>query len=397
MQNTEAIEWGQQALELGDALGDRAVQANALNTIGSARWFAGDAEGESLLLRSLQISLEDNRDDDVARAYTNLSGAAKASLELAKSRDYLDQGIAYCIQHDLDSSRMCMLSDRVATLLDLGSWEVAELQALELLDRLVLSRITRIPAVIVVALARARRGEPEGWELLDEALAHAVQTQESQFLCPVAAARAEVRWLAGDRHLVAEEVRAAYELAVEVGDAWYTGQLGVWLWRAGELSALPEVPELSTDVPAPFRLQVSGDPRAASEAWHELGFPYEAAMALADSSAEADLRAAIAQFDPLGARPMIAMTAARLRELGVGNIPRGARASTRANPAGLTGRELEVLALLEEGLRNAEIAGRLYLSEKTVAHHVSAVLAKLEVGSRGEAARKARALLAAAP
>ena len=150
-------------------------------------------------------------------------------------------------------------------------------------------------------------------------------------------------------------------------------------------------------MPAPFRLQVSGTPGAASAAWRELGYPYEAAMALADSSAEADLRAAIAEFDPLGARPMIAITAARLRELGVGNIPRGARASTRANPAGLTGRELEVLALLEEGLRNAEIAERLYLSEKTVAHHVSAVLAKLEVGSRGEAARKARALLAAAP
>ena len=236
---TQAVEWGQRALDLGDALGERAVQANALNTMGTARWFMGDAEGENLLLRSLQISLDDNRDDDVARAYTNLSGGAKASLELAKSRDYLDRGIAYCIQHDLDSSRLCMLSDHVTTLVELGEWEAAELQALELLDRLVLSRITRIPAVVVLALVRARRGEPGVWELLDEALAHAAMTQETQFLAPVAAARAEARWLGGEAHLVAGEVRSAYELAVSVEDWWYIGQLGVWLWRAGESVALP--------------------------------------------------------------------------------------------------------------------------------------------------------------
>jgi DNA-binding NarL/FixJ family response regulator len=75
----------------------------------------------------------------------------------------------------------------------------------------------------------------------------------------------------------------------------------------------------------------------------------------------------------------------RLRSGGARRIPRGPRPQTRANPAGLTGRELEVLALLAENLRNAQIADRLVVSEKTVDHHVSAILRKLDVRSRGEA------------
>ena len=68
---------------------------------------------------------------------------------------------------------------------------------------------------------------------------------------------------------------------------------------------------------------------------------------------------------------------------------RGPRQSTRANPAGLTAREMEILQLLAEGLRNADIAERLHVSAKTVHHHVSSGLAKLGVRTRGEAARAA--------
>jgi DNA-binding NarL/FixJ family response regulator len=67
-------------------------------------------------------------------------------------------------------------------------------------------------------------------------------------------------------------------------------------------------------------------------------------------------------------------------------VPRGPRAATRALPRGLTPRQLEVLELIATGATNAEIAERLVVSPKTVDHHVSAVLAKLEVGSRREAA-----------
>ena len=77
----------------------------------------------------------------------------------------------------------------------------------------------------------------------------------------------------------------------------------------------------------------------------------------------------------------------RLRDQGVTRLPRRPLPRTRANPAGLTDRQLEVLGLLADGLTNAEIADRLVLSVRTVDHHVAAILAKLGVASRREAAR----------
>ena len=78
-----------------------------------------------------------------------------------------------------------------------------------------------------------------------------------------------------------------------------------------------------------------------------------------------------------------------MKELGVKAIPRGPRAATRAAPAGLTPREQEVLTLLADGLPDREISERLFISERTVHHHVSAVLSKIGVSSRTAAAREA--------
>lgn len=85
--------------------------------------------------------------------------------------------------------------------------------------------------------------------------------------------------------------------------------------------------------------------------------------------------------------------ARRLRERGVRDLARRPRASTRADPAGVTAREVEVLRLIAEGLRNADIAERLFVSPKTVDHHVSAVLAKLDARTRAEAAARAGEIL----
>ncbi len=81
-----------------------------------------------------------------------------------------------------------------------------------------------------------------------------------------------------------------------------------------------------------------------------------------------------------------------LRSRGVRDIPRGPQRWTRDNPAELTRREVEVLALVQQGLSNVEIAERLFLSTKTVHHHVSAILRKLGVARRGQAAAEAARL-----
>jgi DNA-binding NarL/FixJ family response regulator len=139
----------------------------------------------------------------------------------------------------------------------------------------------------------------------------------------------------------------------------------------------------------PFALQVAGDWASAAARWEELGCPYEAARALGESDDEDAMRASLARFEQLGAQPMAQTIARRLRERGARAIPRGPRPATRAHPAGLTPREVEILGLLALDLRNAEIAARLSLAPKTVEHHVSSILSKLGARTRTEAVRLA--------
>jgi DNA-binding NarL/FixJ family response regulator len=123
---------------------------------------------------------------------------------------------------------------------------------------------------------------------------------------------------------------------------------------------------------------------AAADAWTAIGCPIWAALALGSSPDAADGRRALEIVDRLGAAG-VRTALLRSRSASGVPVPRGPRPSSRGNPAGLTARELEVLGLLVLGLSNAEIADRLYLSEKTVGHHVSAVLRKLDEPTRSRA------------
>jgi DNA-binding CsgD family transcriptional regulator len=216
---------------------------------------------------------------------------------------------------------------------------------------------------------RARRGDPSCWPLLDEAWERAVSADDLEFLAPAAAARAEAAWLEGRAEAIAAETEATYDLACRVNEPTTAGWLGCWRARAG----LPVEPP--DNVPERFRLQLDGDFEGASELLKAEGADYDAAIALVPSSDGPLLRAAHKQLLALGAKPAATIVARRLRELGERNLPRGPRGATRENPAGLTNRELEVLPLLAQGLRNSDIAQRLVVTPKTVDHHVSSIRA----------------------
>ena len=171
------------------------------------------------------------------------------------------------------------------------------------------------------------------------------------------------------------------------GTEWSAGELAVWLRRLGRDVDAPTLPPGS-----PYALMLAGDPRAGAERWAELGSPYDQALALVDSGEPADVFAALELLDRLGADAVAAKVRRDLRGRGVTGVPARPRATTRTNPAGLTARQVDVLRLVAEGLTNAGIAARLFISEKTADHHVSAILAKLDVPTRREAAVVARRL-----
>jgi DNA-binding CsgD family transcriptional regulator len=204
---------------------------------------------------------------------------------------------------------------------------------------------------------------------------------------PLANARAEALWLAGRDSEVKAATAEGFARAVAAKQRWQLPALAHWRRRAGVV----DEPLEDGLVVGPYVTMLASRPAEAVEEWQALGCRYEAALAAIDSGDGGLLDWALVELRELGAQPAAAIAGRRLRELGA-KVPRGPRPQTRENPAGMTGRELEVLPLLVDGLRNAEIAQRLIVSEKTVDHHVSAILRKLDVRTRTQAAAEATRL-----
>jgi DNA-binding CsgD family transcriptional regulator/tetratricopeptide (TPR) repeat protein len=385
----EARVWAERALALAERLGEREIAVYARMTLDSWRPLA---EAWTRLLECLELARETGLPNAIADAMLYLVGAAVEQRRYdLPVESYLKPGVSYCADNGLERDRLYFLSFAARRALDQGRFAEAADCAAAVLRVPRTSISPRIRALEVLGLVRARRGDPGVWEPLDEAWALAEPTGELPRLGLVAAARAEAAWLDGDCAAVAELTDEALRLALELQWAPLVAELAIWRRRAGIEEPVP------APVGGPFALQLAGRWAEAEARWRKQSCPYDAALALADGDEEVPLRRAFTELQELGAAAAAAVAARRLHERGVRGVPRGPRPSTRENPGGLTARQLEVLELVAQGLRNAEIAERLVLSQRTVEHHVAAILQKLGVRSRAEATAQAVRLGLAGP
>ncbi|MEU8660434.1 ATP-binding protein [Actinoplanes philippinensis] len=336
-----AVEWGERARTLAAGLGDTETELHARVNVASARMLSGDHAAAGQLRHLHREASAAGLTDHAARALVNLSSALIEQSISTDAPAALEEALAYAVEHDLEGYVQYLLGLRAMIRFAAWDWAGALTDAAASLSRPSRGGVAVLPALVVRARIRSARGDDRALADLNTAAAHACGLAELQWTAPVAAARSEYFRLAGDRERATAEARPAYEEAVARGHRWFAAELGrhLRLAEGGLVSVPPE--ELTA-------------------------------------------------FDRVKAVRAAAWLRAELRRQGVTGVPRGPRPATAADEAGLTARQAQVLALLADGLSNADIAARLALSVKTVEHHVSAVLAKLGVTSRGQAAAAAR-------
>ncbi len=298
----------------------------------------------------------------------------------------IERGLAACEHQDLDLWRLSILIARAFVALDRCEWDAAAETGSYLADSGLDSPAARFYGLIVLALTRARRGDPGADDALALADATAGDMTPLSWSGPLSRARAEIAWLHGQPELVEQLSEPAYSLSCTSWAPWEAGVLSCWRARTGS-------PVRAARLTAePCALELAGRFQDAADAWDALGCRYEAALAIAAAGDGDSLREAYERLRAIGADGAGAVVARQARALGVRGLATGPRQRARENPANLTARELDVLALLGEGLTNAAIAERLVVSPRTVDHHVSAVLRKLDVPTRARAGIEATRL-----
>lgn len=379
-----SIRHGRRAVALARQCGDPAIERLSRCHVAIACAMAGDPVGIRELQRRVASALETTCIDAIARLLSHACSALVGSRDLHRATSMLERALAHARAHNLEIWSLDLGGHQALVQFHRGQLAQAVETAMLLLQHPGLPVAIRIQLLVIIGRARARRGEADAWSPLDEALALVAQFAELPQIAAVRTARGEAALLDGNVELVRAEVMAALPLVRRAHASWLCGELMVLLALAGDEVNPP--PWLAP----PFASYLRGQHADAAAAWYALGCPYEQAWSLAGSDAEPGLRAAFAILDSLGMVAAAAHISRRLHARGARRIPRGPRASTRANVAGLTVRETEVLALVTEGLKDVEIGRRLFISPKTVGHHISAILRKLDVRDRAAAGRRYR-------
>jgi DNA-binding CsgD family transcriptional regulator/tetratricopeptide (TPR) repeat protein len=382
----EGLPYLNEALDIAERAGAAGWAALSYNYRGSARLQLGDLSGRDDLLRSRAQAAELGNHEYVMRAFYNLIEGLWRLGEYREALGYIEQAEHYARDHDFFVYGYMFAGRRCRLALMRGQWTQAEAGLRALLDGQDDPGMIGRETVPILARVLVRQGSADAAEWLARAARHATGANVLEWLVPTGLAHIEHAWLTGDHGQAGPYPELLLDRTDRPGALVWRGELLVYLRRLGyPARAFPGCPE-------PYASALRGDWQAAAAAWLSEGNPYEQAVALAESGQVEPTLQALTILDGLGARPAVSIVRRRLRGLGVTRLPRRPQPSTLANPAGLTDRQLEILRLVATGLSNAEIADRLVVSPRTVDHHVSAILQKIGVRTRRDAAAWAATL-----
>ena len=384
-QTDECIYWGEKAIAVAREINDEETPVHAMTSMGSTLMLgqSSKSQGIALLKQSLSVSLKNSYHEHAARAYAALGSNAATIKDYDFAKKTLEEGISYCEERDLDSLKLYMLGWKARVNLELGNWAEAYKIANKLLTKENLLPVIKIGALAVAATVKMRKGEQDVLPLLLEAKTLALRTTELQRIIPVLVALLEYEWVTGKTYIEQEILDRAVKGFVEADKISKKSRFCFWLKKVRKQRAEPK-----EDLK---RLINATTAQEESASWEELSCPYEQALSLFDGN-EDNKRKALSIMQQLGADTVSEKLKMEMRSSGIKKIPRGIRESTKINPAQLTNRELDVLQLLKNGTHNKEIAETLFISPKTVDHHISSILFKLDVSSRAKAVAEAARL-----
>ena len=380
--HSEAIALARQARKIAEQFGLSDVMSDAL----VAEAYVVRVMGGNWTVpmqAALEAALSGNHEEQAGRVFALMYLMYSTDLRHGEGEQCYTQAVAYCEEHDIGTFAVCLEGERTAYLEKIGRWDECVSLAHALLYRYTLSPWNRLKPLCSMAKVMARRGQQGCWPYLDEAIESAMRLGEPDWIVPVGMARTEAYWLEGHLDAAISELGRVRDVAAGLPVAQ---RAWVALWNR-RLTGITDVIDLE-----PFASQLAGDAPHAAELWDRLGYGYEAALALLDTKDEALLRESLTRLTDLGAVAAARLVRRTMRELGIRSIPAGARTAARTHPRGLTKREQEILELLSEGQSNEEISATLFISVRTVEHHVSAILSKLGASTRKGATKEARRL-----
>jgi DNA-binding CsgD family transcriptional regulator/tetratricopeptide (TPR) repeat protein len=362
---------------LSTAGGPSPSRAEALANLGTLRALQHYPDGIGMLEESAQIAEGLGLTAIRNRALNNISAVAARWRDTRTARNAMER-LTQDVDEEEDPATAAHNHLRFASVEFVSGNYQKAVSNLELADDQNLQPRAQTLKALIFAQLEARTGPQSQETALAAARELARTSSEHQFLAQVAAATAERIFVSRSRKAAAtKENLEILRRMINVGDPWNTGEPAMWLWLDGHIRSLPD------QTPEPILMLAGGQWKESASWFGDRGAPYEQAVALSLGDTAAKLEA-LSILDQIGAWPLANKIRSELREAGTPGVPRGTIESTRANPLGLTRRQAEVFGLIREGLSNAEIADRLFVSIRTAETHVGAVLAKLGVSSREE-------------